>query len=653
MKKIFIAAAVIISSTVHAQDTTQLEQVVLTANKIEQKQNETGKVLTVIGRKELEKNLGRSIGELLNEQVGIIIGGANNNPGTNQTVYVRGADAANTLILMDGVPLNDPSGVTSQFDLNTFSIDQIERIEILKGAQSTLYGSDAVAGVINIISRKPTKGMQVDGQLSAGSFGSVRSALGIKGINDCGLIYQAGYSLFSSEGISAAHDTTGIAGYDKDAFEQHIMQASIGYNKIKNTELLVYGKYNINRAGIDAGAYQDDKDYNYTSKNSIAGLHATYHQGKSNLNLLYNFNRYNRSYLDDSTDVAGTPYKEAFDYSFIYQKGMYYGQSHFAELYENYAINSKLNLVGGVDYRQNKTSQTYTYAIKSLGLFSSLPLDSDTASTKQYSGYGSLLYHDEKLSAGLGLRYNHHSVYGDVVTWSVNPAYTFHHTKVFANASSGYRVPSLYQLFSEFGNKDLKPERSVNYELGVEVGNEMVYARGVGFMRNIKDVFSFYTDYTTYASHYINEDKQKDKGLELEISIKPVKALMVSANYTYTTGTLDTKTTDGKDTSYSNLYRRPQNIFNIKVGYQATKAWYISAHARGVSSFFEPRYAMEPLNVDGYTVIDLYSEYKFGNMFRLFVDLKNLGNKEYFDQPGFNTKPFSLHGGITFSIDSH
>lgn len=652
MKRIFLAAAVIISSIANAQtDTTKnLETVVVTANKFEQKQNETGKVVTVISRAVLEQNRGRSIGELLNEQVGIIIGGANNNYGTNQTMYVRGASSANTLILLDGVPLNDASGVTSEFDLNTFAMDQIERIEILKGAQSTLYGSDAVAGVINFISRKPEKGGHADGQFSAGSFGTVRGSIGVRGIKN-GFQYNAGFSVLSSKGFSAADDTSGNKSFDKDAFKQQQVQVSIGYHKIKNLELRAYSKYNFNKADIDAGAFSDDKDYIYNTKNFVAGFHSKYNLKKSYLTLLYNFNQYDRTYKDDSLDVAGVPYDLSDPFSFIYQDGRYYGRSHYAELFGNFKLSKKINFVSGVDYRQNKTSQTYDYVVKDIGLFSSLPLDRDTASTDQYSVYGSLLFNDQKhFSLGVGGRYNHHSVYGSMATYSVNPAFTKGRYKIFANVSSAYRVPTLYQLFSEYGNRNLKPERSVNYEAGLQYTSKEVSARVVVFKRDIKDVFSFFTDNITYASYYINLDKQKDHGVEVELQAKPIKALTTSVNYTYTYGHLETTTASGKDSTIYNLYRRPKHIVNVRVGYQVNEKLMLSIAARSVSAFYEPKYQADALKVDGYTVLNMYGGYQVKKQIRLFADIQNVTDTKYTDQPGFNTRRFSLHGGFVFNF---
>ena len=148
-------AACITGSALFAQDSSKiLNEVLIAVTKFPQKQSETGKVITIITKEQLQKSAGKTLPEVLNEQVGITINGANNNLGTNQTLYMRGAHAANTLILVDGVPVYDASGETNQFDISNFSLYNIERIEIMKGAQSTLYGSDAVAGVINIITKK-------------------------------------------------------------------------------------------------------------------------------------------------------------------------------------------------------------------------------------------------------------------------------------------------------------------------------------------------------------------------------------------------------------------------------------------------------------------------------------------------------------------
>jgi len=147
---------VLTSKMMFAQKDTSvrsLDEVIVTANRFPQKQINTGKVITTITRAQIEKTAVQSVGELLNTQSGIHVLGTNNAPGTNPDLYFRGAGTGSVLILVDGNPAYDASTIRSTFDLNFIPLDEIERIEILRGGQSTLYGSDAVAGVINIITK--------------------------------------------------------------------------------------------------------------------------------------------------------------------------------------------------------------------------------------------------------------------------------------------------------------------------------------------------------------------------------------------------------------------------------------------------------------------------------------------------------------------
>ena len=134
-------------------NTNTLEEVIVTANKVEQKQNGTGKVVSIINAAQIQANAGRSIAQILNEQAGLYLPGSLSNAGTVPSIFMRGASSGRTLILIDGMPVGDPSMISNEFDLNLVPLNQIERVEILKGAQSTLYGSDAIGGVINIITK--------------------------------------------------------------------------------------------------------------------------------------------------------------------------------------------------------------------------------------------------------------------------------------------------------------------------------------------------------------------------------------------------------------------------------------------------------------------------------------------------------------------
>ena len=203
-RRILVVAAVLFTGTLLAQtdSTGNLDEVTVTATKTEIKQSQTGKAVTVIDEATIRRNVGKSLTELLNTQAGIFITGANNAAGSNQDLYLRGAATGNTLILIDGIPVQDPSQINSNsIDLNNITLNNIERIEILKGAQSTLWGSNATAGVINIITKKNgANPINVNGLLAYGSYNTFKAAAGVNGSKDK-LQYNVAYNYLNSKGF--------------------------------------------------------------------------------------------------------------------------------------------------------------------------------------------------------------------------------------------------------------------------------------------------------------------------------------------------------------------------------------------------------------------------------------------------------------------
>ena len=164
------------------QNVISLNEIVVSASKIPLEKKETAKPVQIIDHDQIQRSEGKDLAQLLHEQSGIIINGAFSNPGKNKDVFIRGASGQYTLILIDGIPITDAAGIGGAFDLRLLPLQQVERIEILKGSQSTLYGSDAIAGVINIITRSPKDGaVSVEGALSAGSLNTSQASLSISG----------------------------------------------------------------------------------------------------------------------------------------------------------------------------------------------------------------------------------------------------------------------------------------------------------------------------------------------------------------------------------------------------------------------------------------------------------------------------------------
>lgn len=652
MKKWMIMAAIITAGSTRAtaqiKDSSILDEVVITANRIEQKQNQTGKVLTVIPRQVLEKNSGRNMGEILNQYAGFTVIGANNNPGTNLDVYTRGSGLGNTLILINGQPVYDVSSISSAFDLNYITADMVERIEVLKGGQSTIYGSDAVAGVINIITRKPAKKpAQFSANLAGGSFGTARLGAGVRGTSkDVG--YGLQYQYLRTTGLSAARDTTGKAGFDKDGLQQHNILGTLNGKFSERFSWNLMGQASLYKADLDANAFKDDKDHRVNNTNYNGGLGLEYRLAKTVIHANYTLNYTHRDYLDDSTDVGGFA---------KYGESSFKGFSHFTELYANIKLNERLSILAGTDLRRQQTDQQ-SLSISSFGPYET-GIGKDSAKITQYSAYASAL-----LNSGNGFfleaggRWNNHSMYGNNFTYSLNPSFARGQWKVFANLSSAFKAPTLYQLYDpNSGLATLKPERSTSLEAGIQFAamEKAWVTRLVGFSRKLKDGI----DYSLVEYRYFNNNSARDKGIELESQYRKNKWTMFF-NYTYVAGEVNTVKykydppsfsyiADG-DTTYNYQFRRPAHSLNLTAGYQFTEKLFASVHGRYAGKRREPRFMQAPLEVDAYTVFDLYGEYRFSDKFRAYVDLRNILDSDYTDVMGFTTRPFSVLVGVNVAF---
>ncbi|MEQ1624342.1 MAG: TonB-dependent receptor [Sediminibacterium sp.] len=641
MKSTFLwLAATIFSSQLIAQDSTsfrQLDQVIVTANRLQQKQSSTGKMVTVISQETLQRNAGKNLSEIINYQAGVFINGAGNNLGTNPDVYLRGSGLGNTLILLDGVPMNDPSQINNTFDLNMISLGMIERVEILKGAQSTLWGSDAVAGVINIITKKATNNAQhLSSLLSYGSYQTFRGNIGLNGAIGK-LSYRLGYDFTNGKGFSTAHDSTGKKDFDQDNFKQKNWQIALGYQFNKNWSLTTSHQFLKYTGGTDAGAFKDDKDNVFDNKNTQNHIDLGYAGAKVQWHLTQSFLKAGRIYTDDSTSVGGFA---------KYSRGEYNGNTAITETYGNFNLSKKLVLVAGLQYQHQQTSQSYL-SISSFGPYQTAL--GDSAKANNLSWYNSILLKDlAGFDIEAGFRINRHNIYGNNSTYTINPSYHINQQlKLFINLSSAYKIPSLYQLYSEYGNKGLSPEKSTNYELGLafldKKGKSSI--RLAGFKRDIQDLIVFYTNPSNFASQYINRDQQHDYGFELETHFKLGTKTDWVFNATYVDGEGENKGVKTK-----NLYRRPNFIINSIFTWQPTTKLTLMPSLRYIGTRLKGTYDAGPEKMPAYTTIDLYMGYAITKRTKCFIDLRNLTNQEYFDVVGYNSKRFNLMAGLTFGF---
>lgn len=641
MKSTFLwLAATIFSSQLIAQDSAsfrQLDQVIVTANRLQQKQSSTGKMVTVINQETLQRNAGKNLSEIINYQAGVFINGAGNNLGTNPDVYLRGSGLGNTLILLDGVPMNDPSQINNTFDLNMIALGMVERVEILKGAQSTLWGSDAVAGVINIITKKATnKGQHLSSLLSYGSYQTFRGNIGLNGAIGK-FSYRLGYDFTNGKGFSTAHDSTGKKDFDKDNFKQNNWQIALGYQFNNNWSLTTSHQFLKYTGSTDAGAFQDDKDNVFDNKNTQHHIDLGYAGTKFQWHLTQSFLKAGRIYTDDSASVGGFA---------KYARGEYNGNTAITETFGNFNLSKKMVLVAGLQYLHQQTSQSYL-SISSFGPFETAL--GDSAKANNLSWYNSILLNDlAGFDLEAGFRINQHNIYGNNSTYTINPSYHLNkQLKLFVNISSAYKIPSLYQLYSEYGNKGLSPEKSTNYELGLSFldkkGRSSI--RLAGFKRDIQDLIVFYTNPINYASQYINRDQQHDFGFELETHFKFNSKTDWVFNATYVDGEGENKGVKTK-----NLYRRPNVVLNTVLTWQPTTKITLMPSLRYIGTRLKGTYDAGPEKMPAYTTIDVYMGYAATKRTKFFVDLRNITNQEYFDVVGYNSKRFNLMAGLTFGF---
>ncbi len=410
MKKFFVVTALLIGSQLQAQqDTASLENVTVTATKYSTKTTETGKVVITISRQQIEKAGSRDLAQVITELGGIFINGYTNNAGKEKNIYVRGGKVDYTLITIDGVPVYDASGIGSNFDIRYIPIDNVERVEILKGSQGTLYGSDAIAGVINIITRKGgSKPFSIKGTAHYGSYNTWRGNAGVNGAVK-NFDYNIGYSHFSTKGFSEAKQPyNATTKFDRDGYHQNAVQAGFGVQAAKAFRIQPYIRYSKNSGALDNDAFVDEMDFNYDAKNLQTGVKNSIGFGKGIVNVLYQFNTTNRSYLDDSVQSRNGFY--------IYNQSAYKAAEHFAEAFLVYPLNA-FKLTFGSDFRTSNTD--YNSVQKSPFSTNKTERNGDSVMQKQAGIYAALNYATGNFNIEGGGRYNNHSEYGSNFAFNI------------------------------------------------------------------------------------------------------------------------------------------------------------------------------------------------------------------------------------------
>ena len=622
-----------------------LDEVVITASKFPQKQDQSGKVLTVLTDSLLRSQAGRSLLDVLNTQAGLVVVGSGQPLGSVQTPFLRGAGAGSSLILVDGVPVFDPSAISNAFDLNLIPLEQIERIEIMKGGQSTLYGSDAVAGVIHIITKKTgSKPFQVSTTLSAGSFGTFRGDATVSG-KSTKWKYIAGISQTNSQGFSAADASKSSEPFEKDGFAATSAHGTL--TRFVSEKASFYGKFLFSqyRADIDEGAFADDHDFVSNNTNIQMGSGYTYQGKKWDWTAHYLFTQSNRSSINDSIFVPITAFSS-------YSEANFASKAHFAEWVSSWRFHPNFTLLSGLDIRQQSMSQDY-FSISHFGRYDDTPIVFAQASILNTSIFASLNSQElGKFGFEIGGRLNQHSIYNFNTSYTINPYWVIHpQFKAFLSIANSFKNPSLYQIYSAYGNLDLQPEIAQTYDLGMQFSGKKSknYIRGVYFRRAIRNVIFFQSLSIPPYGQYINLNKQQDQGVEIDGQLF-VQNWHFSGNYTFTTGE-SIENQGGTEIRTYNLLRRPKHGINTTIGYQISSKWTVGVQGQYFSNrtdrFFNTNtFASEEVNLPAYFLVNLQAGYAIHTKVKAFASIQNALNTRYTEIYGFSSRPFSIQSGL-------
>ena len=610
-----------------------LNEVVVTATKFNLKKENTGKVIHVITQKQLQQNAGKTVIEILNTIAGIDVKGVNANASEPRSINIRGGRSRQVLVLIDGVPVTDQSAINQEFDLRLLAVNQIESIEILKGASSTLYGSGAATAVINVILKKASKD-RIFGSFET-SFGtnnstkSSNSGLADKNqnINLNGTLgnfnFLASFSITGVDGMSSAKSTTNTV-FENDSFYSKNALLKLGYkinDKVNITSFLNYDTFEYD---FDAAAFSDSEVNMGDQEQFRVGIRPNYTYNKGELYMLASINSVKRNFNSFNA------------FSNTLDSYQYNGESINLDLVNKYEFSNQFQLITGVNYQEHSNNTITPFAT----------IEKDIANFNTLDPYASVVYiSDYGLSANIGGRLNMHNVYGNQFVYDGNLAYSLLNSKetsvkLLTSYSTAFIAPSLYQLYDGYsGNIDLNPETNQTFEVGFDATfKENIQFDVVYFNR--KEVDAIIYNNTTYSYGNSSSDAS---GLELNFRVAATSFLSINSSYTYI---------DSNNLEDFNDYI-PANKFVTGIDITPFENAFLNFTYRNVGerTIFD-RYgsfgtAGEDVILEEYQVLDFMANYKvLEDTVTFFIAATNLLNEDYDDIFGYETRGRNYKVGV-------
>lgn len=611
-----------------------LEEVVITDSKFYLNRENSGKVITKITSEELEKQQGKSVAEIINATAGIEINGANSQAGQNLNYYVRGGKNRQVLILIDGIAVSDPSQIANDYDLRLLNANQVESIEILKGASSTLYGSGAGTAVINIKLKEASKkaisanfkstiGTNQSQEDTNYNLNNFQNNVSVNGTLNK-LSYLASFGNQYTDGLSSLANGT-----ETDVYNAINSNLKLGYRFSEAFKMTVYGSWDKFKADFDDGFAGMDSNDLSTTKQQRYGFSPEYTYKKGSLSLNAAYNKVER-------DIESS------------YPALYNAESFTADLFNRYTFSKTLYTVLGVQVKQDHME---SFTIPFGGTDFEQGIDPEIAKYTNVDPYANVVYVSAfGLQVNAGARLNNHSEYGNHVVYSLNPSYkkdfNFGYLKGLASYGTAYITPSLYQLFDPlYGNKDLQPEENATFEVGAEIHfNDKATVSVVYFNRKEENFIDF-VDLGSWVYQYQNVNENfTASGIEFVADYNITKALKLSANATYTKVDEDLS------------LRIPELKVNGLLGYQLCESTFMSVSyqftdSRTDSFYNNISYMNEEVNLKSYNLLDFYVSHNIlNNKMTLFANVTNILNEDYQELYGYSTKGRNVNIGFSLTL---
>ena len=593
------------------------ETVVVTATRMPTPELQVASSITVVSAQDIEERQIRTLPDLLQQVPGLNVvqtGG----PGGQTSVFMRGTNSNHTKVLVDGIDLSDPT--SGLFDFGTFLTQDIEKVEILRGPQSGLYGSDAIGGVINVITRGGSGPATFTASAEAGSFDTFNQTGSLSG-SDGSFHYSATVDHFHA-GATPVTPLALLAPGERridDADDNLSASTKLGLDLADGVDLGLVARHtdtSLHLTGDNFATFpatpdasqsrNDTRQYYSRGFLHVVALDGAFEQW---LGAAYGDTRsYDLSPDNPEADYFGRRVK--FDWQGIARPG----------------AGEKLLL--GAEHQEDRIS---------------VPLSAATTTNSAYvelqSEFAGALY--DTLSA----RYDHNDRFGGEWTYRVAPAYVFGDagTKFKASIGTGFKAPTLdqlYQNFPEFGfyaNPALEPERSFGYDVGFEqpIAAELRVG-ATWYHNNITNLISDNADFSSYA----NVGRAVTKGVEAFLAYQPRRDLGLRLDYTYTQAT--------DDVLHEDLIRRPRHKVDLNASWRATDRLSVDAAILASSSWIDGNrdFSIPRLRAPGYTVVNMAASFDVTRHWSVFGRIDNLLDRRYEDPVGFQRPPLGAYAGF-------